>query len=570
MPSSLQSLISNPAHHGLNRIIAHDGMTPSTGADLLREVNNWRDRFAAISETAVLLHHTRGERLLATLLAAWQLGKTAVLATTSPNAVLRTLNLPSADSADGELIRGIPATHLRDGANSQPLLVLFTSGSSGTPIPVTKSLAQLDAELDLLDRMWGDKVGESLFVSGVSRQHMFGLPFGLLWPLTRGNPFHVDTIRYPESLETLARQGITMTLVTSPGQLDHLPHNLDWSLLRTHLSTIFCAGAPLAIEAAQLCKDRLVPVTEIYGSTETGAVAWREQTTDLLWRCLPEIAVKIETAAEGSNNVGQLRISSPCIHPENKSWLTVADIGRLHANTCFELLGRSDRIVKVGGNRVSLLAVETALLSHPWVTTVKVLPLPHRKGRLGAVVVLNNVGRDVLIDKGRGIVNRNLSNHLTPHLENLAVPRYWRYVGRLPMDAQGKTAFYELEDLFLPERQPRLPEVLGIQIDDEVASAHVSLRIPDTLFYFSGHFPGNPVLPGVVQLEWVLRYASELFGVIDDLTRLENVKFQHIIQPGDLVNLVLNWDASRSRLTYVYSSTLHNCSSGRVVFASHG
>lgn len=564
MTNSLYSLVSNPAHHGLNRIVARDGTTAITGADLLHETSHWRDRLAAISETAILLHLPRGEKLLAALLAMWQLGKTAVLATSSPNAVMRALNLPSADSVAGELSRGIPESHLPTCANMQ--LVLFTSGSSGTPVPIAKSLAQLDAELDLLDRVWGDKVGDSVFVSGVSRHHMFGLPFGLLWPLSRGNAFLVNTILYAESLETLARQGATMTLVTSPGQLDNLPPNLDWPLLRTHLSHIFCAGAPLSMETARFCRDQLIPVTEIYGSTETGAVAWREQTTDLLWRCLPDVAVTIEAAPESSEPVGPLYITSPYTHPEDTTALAMADIGRLHPNARFELLGRIDRIVKIGGHRVSLAAVETCLLSHPWVSTAKVLPLPQRKGRLGAVVVLSGAGRDALVDKGRGILNRSLSSHLTPYLENVAVPRYWRYVGHLPLDAQGKTVLSELQDLFLTERQPRLPEVLEIQIDDEPDSAVLSLRIPYTLFYFSGHFPGNPVLPGVVQLEWALHHANNIFDGLGELSRLESLKFQHIIQPGDLVNLALNWDTSRSRLTFVYSSALHNYSSGRVVF----
>ena len=82
---------------------------------------------------------------------------------------------------------------------------------------------------------------------------------------------------------------------------------------------------------------------------------------------------------------------------------------------------------------------------------------------------------------------------------------------------------------------------------------------------FKGHFPGVPVLPGVVQLDWAVRLADAHLGI--DLGAAQNfqVKYQKVIQPTPRgATLALTWDRPRAALHFVYTVAGATASSGRI------
>ncbi|MGL4223356.1 MAG: AMP-binding protein, partial [Shewanella sp.] len=79
-------------------------------------------------------------------------------------------------------------------------LVLFTSGSSGEPKAIRKSLRQLDAEVTVLEHTFAEHLPHCSVVSTVSHQHIYGLLFKILWPLAASRPFLSEQIEYPETL----------------------------------------------------------------------------------------------------------------------------------------------------------------------------------------------------------------------------------------------------------------------------------------------------------------------------------------------------------------------------------
>ncbi|MFA5631140.1 MAG: AMP-binding protein [Porticoccaceae bacterium] len=518
-----------------------------------RRVRHHEERLATLPPGPVAIHQPEPCEFLACLWSTWRQGRVAVLSANG----FRDLAHALAEPLAGDIRTGafdpaaLPADMPADTA-----LVLFTSGSTGAPQPVPKSLAQLDAELAMLDELWGDSLANTLVVNMVSHHHMFGLPFGLLWPLARGALFHARPVHYPEPLAALVRTH-RVTLMCSPVHLQHLPDSLDAAALRGRVARVFSAGAPLPEDTAARCLALFGrTVTEIYGSTETGAVAWREESAGD-WHCLPGIDIDHPPASR------QLRIHSPAL-PERRP-LVVADCGEIHSPNTFSLAGRIDRIVKVGGKRVSLTAVENALAGHPWVREARVVLLAERKGRLGAVVSLNHDGNAALVDRGRNAVNGLLKAHIAGPVEPIALPRYWRYVARLPVNGQGKITGDALTDLFISERQGRFPLLLDSEVSGD--SCRLTLHIPDNLFYFNGHFPGRPVLPGVVQVHWAIHYARERFTGLDEFAGLEAVKFQQIVQPGIVVTLELQWRPDCSKLHFSYQSPRTKHASGRVLFA---
>lgn len=85
----------------------------------------------------------------------------------------------------------------------------------------------------------------------------------------------------------------------------------------------------------------------------------------------------------------------------------------------------------------------------------------------------------------------------------------------------------------------------------EAGKLCLQLAIPATLGWFAGHFPTQPLLPGVAQLDWVMAYGEELAPGMR-FSSIDNVKFQRPIVPQSELELNLQWDATRSVLSFSY------------------
>ncbi|HKT29952.1 acyl-CoA synthetase [Dyella sp.] len=112
----------------------------------------------------------------------------------------------------------------------------------------------------------------------------------------------------------------------------------------------------------------------------------------------------------------------------------------------------------------------------------------------------------------------------------------------------------------------RDPLVLAEHQQDGVWT--LELLIPHELVYFAGHFPGAPVLPGLVQIAWALALAAPRLGTPPRCRLMEAVKFQHLLRPGDRVELVLRHDTARQKLHFAYRHDDKAYSSGRLAWSA--
>ena len=159
---------------------------------------------------------------------------------------------------------------------SDAIIDCYTSGSAGMPKRVPKAVLLLEREVAVLDDLWRTQIGMGPVLSTVSHQHIYGLTFKLLWPLCTGRPFVGSTHQHWEAIA--ADMYPDRTLVTSPAHLSRLG-GLDAIAFDRRPSMVFSAGAPLPESAASMAKAILgTAVTEIFGSTETGAIATRQAT----------------------------------------------------------------------------------------------------------------------------------------------------------------------------------------------------------------------------------------------------------------------------------------------------
>ncbi|MDY7530492.1 AMP-binding protein [Pseudomonas sp. Bout1] len=430
-------------------------------------------------------------------------------------------------------------------------LSLCTSGSSGEPKRIDKTLRQMANEVQALETLWGADLGQACIIGSVATQHIYGLLFRVLWPLCAGRTFVRRQLAFPEDLQRASREHSQFAWVASPALLKRMGDNLDWPALMP-VKRVFSSGGALPLEAASNLHQRLQQwPTEILGSSETGGIAWRQGAQP--WQ--PFADVHLSQDADGA-----LRIASPYLpagHIEQ-----TADAAKIHADGRFELLGRLDRIVKLEEKRISLPMLEQALMNHAWVAETRLGVVQENRASLGALVVLNSDGLHALRNQGRRSVTQTLREHLGQHCEALALPRRWRLLRQLPLNSQGKLPQADVEALLLAPR-PTAPQVLErVEANGEWT---LQLAVPPDLAYFSGHFPQTPVLPGVVQVDWALTLGQQLLNLPGQFAGMEVLKFQQLVRPDDRIELHLRFDRERSKLYFAYRNEAAACSSGRIV-----
>lgn len=317
---------------------------------------------------------------------------------------------------------------------------LYTSGSTGKPKRVRKTLAQFEAEIQVLEALWGNSLADNGIVATVPHHHIYGLIFRILWPLSAGRVFDAVTCAHPDVLKERITKFNKSILVSSPAQLSRLPEHAELSTLLASTDLIFSSGGPLsATTATEFYKKIGYDPIEIFGSTETGGIAWRKQYTSTAWQTLEGIVVT-------RNDDGAMVLISPFL--ANMSAQILDDAIDMLPDGTFKLLGRLDRVVKIEEKRLSLPEMESLLITHSLVTAAVATSLSGHRQSVGVAVELSVDGIQQLNQYGRRHVIQQLRRHLSERFEAILLPRYWRFVDQMPLNAQGKLTHSAISTLF--------------------------------------------------------------------------------------------------------------------------
>ncbi|GHV80279.1 AMP-fatty acid ligase [Spirochaetia bacterium] len=339
------------------------------------------------------------------------------------------LNVPDTIAGDMDAVPPINA--------DETVIMMYTSGTTGRPKAVRQRLTEFEIDNRFILSKWGDEFLKRKLCSTVSQHHIYGLLFSILLPFTAGVPFRRRRIEYPESFETLT--GESYMIITVPAFLKRsveavpgrLPLREPW---------IFTSGGVLTPEIAQ--KTDAVfgfwPL-EVYGSTETSGIAYRQSKNGLEWTPFDNAEIRL-------NDTGCLVIRSPYI--KDLDGFTTGDLADILPDGRFILKGRADSIVKIEEKRISLPEMESRILQSGLVADVCVVALEDRRQYLAAALALNGAGMATFQDWEKHRINRYFTEYLMQFFEHTVLPKKWRYLDALPLDAQGKKKKLEIQALF--------------------------------------------------------------------------------------------------------------------------
>jgi acyl-[acyl-carrier-protein]-phospholipid O-acyltransferase/long-chain-fatty-acid--[acyl-carrier-protein] ligase len=339
-----------------------------------------------------------------------------------------------------------------------PAVVLFTSGSEGTPKGVVLSHANVLANLKQLEART-DFTPLDVVLNFLPMFHSFGFTIGSMLPILTGmkvffypTPLHFAVI--PEIAYEI-RATVMFGTNTFLAAYAKKAHPYDFHTMR-----YVVAGAEKLQENTRATwMDKFgVRVMEGYGATETAPVA--SVNTNIYYkagtvgRFMPSMEYQLEPIP-GIEGAGQLHVKGPnimagyllannpgkLIPPESiygKGWYNTGDIVHVDEEGYISIRGRSKRFAKVSGEMVSLTAVEQ-LATNAWPNALHAATsIPD--ARKGELVILLTTQKEATPHQLAAA---------SPGVSAISLPRKVMVVDSIPVLASGKINYPAVSDLVL-------------------------------------------------------------------------------------------------------------------------
>jgi len=430
-------------------------------------------------------------------------------------------------------------------------LEVFTSGTTGNPLQIKKKIWQLENEVNAIELKFGKEISKNVvFNRSVSHQHFYGMPFGLIWPLCRGSKISRFAIKDPHQLN----YSIPQILITSPSFLKSLTQGISQDRSsESNIQSIFSAGGVLdGITFSKIIEIFDTRLVDIYGSSESGHIAWRT-SPNMYWQL--QNGVKFKKPIESV-----LEIKSKfCL---NYDWFRTSDLA-IEQGESFEILGRADQIIKIEGTRVSLSQLIDSINASAFVEDCIISDLGNgKRSQLSGVLKLSKQGVEMVEVKGKLNLVNNIRELLKGKVNSISIPRRWRFVDDFPRNGLGKITKNEVSELFSSEL--KAPIVVSRTING--STIELLLDMPRSLLCFNGHFDKFPVVPGVALIEWAIMYAKSYFYQDCIFIGMSQVKFLKFIMPNQIVRLKLYYDSSNLSLKFQYQNLDNIFSNGVLKF----
>jgi len=317
----------------------------------------------------------------------------------------------------------------------RPVAAVFSSGSTGNPVPTNRLWGWMQTGVKHYADAFGlEDLATYNMVATAPSQHAFGFETSVFLTLCHRAAIHTTIPLYPADVVTALEQlPPPRVLVTTPV---HLRVLVESRIATPAVKLVLSATAPLPTSLATEAEAMLgAPVMEVYGCTEIGLIATRRTIDGDVWT-LPD-GMRLEAVESG------MRVLSPHLPGP----VLLEDFFEPVSERTVRFNGRRNDIVKVAGKRASLSGLDATLKSIDGVIDGVFLPpgddndgLANR--RLMACVVAQQSDFDEI----RRAVRSKIASTF--------VPRPLIRVERIPRNGTGKVRYGELRALARSAQRP--------------------------------------------------------------------------------------------------------------------
>lgn len=354
-----------------------------------------------------------------------------------------------------EVAAGVDAPPQRPTGSGDGSILLRSSGTTGPPKVVRRRAAALDAVGAGCRRAIGIDERDELLLA-IPVYHSYGIDMAVLTGLPAGARIELHARFDVAGVRSALCEREISCLPLVPVMLDALARGASAAIRPRRLRRVISAGSPLPVGvAARFQATYGVPVSQIYGTTEFGSVAFNDPAAwdadqapfrpECVGRALPGVEIRVvegddpaRTLPAGSE--GQVAVSSPSMFSEylgdtapatRDGFLLTGDLGRLDASGVLELTGRLKLMIDVGGLKVNPLEVEAVLVRHPAVRDAVAIPIPYSEtaSRLKAIVIP---------EPGTSPTRDEIRRFAREHLSAYKVPRSFEITEDVPRSPTGK------------------------------------------------------------------------------------------------------------------------------------
>lgn len=342
------------------------------------------------------------------------------------------------------------------------VLTLYTSGTTGFPKGAMHSHKVIRNMADAADRM--KLTPEDTVILYLPLYHVFGAAAVVTYMYAGGRIVLVENYDVPRSLELMERERATIVYGISTMYYDQIQHP---DLPKRDLSSIRLCIVPGTADLVRLTSEKIGPAVNVYGMTETTSMTTlatlddpMDRRAETVGRPLPGFEVKIvgpNMETVGPDVVGELVVRG---HPvmlgyynkpeataevlDAEGWFRTGDAASLTPDGYVRFAGRIKEILRVGGENVDPIEVETVLMRHPAVAMASLIGVPDER--------LDEVGvAYVQLLRDARATSEELRDYLKEHLAAFKVPRHVVLTDEFPKTGTGKIQKFLLKRRFLEQ-----------------------------------------------------------------------------------------------------------------------
>lgn len=305
-------------------------------------------------------------------------------------------------------------------------MMFFTSGSTGNPVGALKTKKHLEEEVEVLTKLFEKREIKKVILT-VPFIHIYGMLFGLLYPLLNDIDIVLKEHFLPNDLLNLIDEN--SLVVTTPlyiKALNKISQEKDLSK-----ATFVSSTGPLDSQNAKEFSEKFnIDVMQIFGSTETGGIAYK-LNDEILWTPMPKVEIQ-------TNEQNELKVLSPFVSTTiyENSFKDINGIMQTFdyiekENEKFKLVGRSSQILKIAGKRYSTIQIENILEEEDEINKALVFVSSDNDSLRGEVL-------DITLESSKEFTAREIKKILQSKLSNLKFSLSLKHVDKIPTSSVGK------------------------------------------------------------------------------------------------------------------------------------